>query len=182
MASYNHQPFEDWLLSDSTLSEQENLQLEEHLDTCETCRQLSAAWRSVEQQFSVAMQISPAPGFTERWQGLLAEDLDKKFRQQTVVTLAIFGIGTLVLFGLLSLFLFPVIQTPLPYLLTSLYRVTLVVASAGNLFSAVSKALQKIITVAPPSVWVMVVVALISSISIWFISIQKLTNIRRILS
>lgn len=181
MASYNHQPFEDWLLSDSPLSEQENLQLKEHLDRCETCRLLSAAWRSVEQQFSLAVQMSPAVGFAERWQGVLAADLGKKFRQQTVITLAIFGIGTLMLFGLLSLFLFPVIQTPLPYLLTSLYRVTLLVASVSNLLSAVSKLLQKFISIAPPFVWVTVVVVLITSISIWLVSIQKLTNIRRVL-
>lgn len=181
MASYNHQPFEDWLLSDSQLSEQENLQLIEHLNTCETCSQLSIAWRNVEQQFSLAVQMSPTAGFTDRWQSMLAVDLDKKFRQQTVITLGVFGIGTLMLFGLLSLFLFPVIQTPLPYLVTSLYRLTLVVASVGNLLSAVSKLLQKFISIAPPLVWLAIVVALISTISVWIISIQKLTNIRRVL-
>jgi hypothetical protein len=181
MASYNHQPFEDWLLSDNPLSEEQNLQLKEHLDTCETCCQLSTAWRSVEQQFTQAVQMSPTAGFVERWQGVLAADLDRKFRQQTIITMAIFGLGTMTLFGLLFIFFFPVIQTPLPYLLTSLYRVTLLVASVSNLLSAVSKLLQKFISIAPPFVWVAVVVVLISSISIWLVSIQKLTNIRRVL-
>lgn len=181
MASYKHQPFEDWLLSDKPLSEQENLQLIDHLDTCETCCQLSDAWRNVEEQFSLSAQVSPPPGFTERWQGVFTADLGRKFRRQTVVTLAIFGIGTLMLFGLLSLFLFPVIQTPLPYLLTALYRVTLVVASVGNLLSLVSKLLHKFISVSPPFVWVGVVVVLISSISMWFISYQRINNIRRVL-
>jgi hypothetical protein len=181
MASYNHQPFRDWLFTAEPLSEQENLQLIDHLNTCEACCQLSAAWRNVEKQFSVDAQVSPPAGFTERWQGVLTTDLDRKFRRQTVVTLAIFVIGALMLFGLLSLFLFPVIQTPLPYLLTALYRVTLLVTSVGNLLTLVAKLLHKFISVSPPFLWIGIVFVLISSISMLFISYQRINNIRRVL-
>ena len=69
----NHQPFEDWLLSDEPLDQEQETSLRQHLTDCLKCTTLSQVWQSVEQELARTPQISPAPGFTERWQARLAE-------------------------------------------------------------------------------------------------------------
>ncbi len=48
MAKYNHQPFEDWVYSRETISPQEELALQEHLQECKNCLSLVDALDEVE--------------------------------------------------------------------------------------------------------------------------------------
>ena len=77
----NHQPFEDWLLSDESLDQEQETSLRQHLTDCPKCTTLSQVWQSVEQELARTPQISPAPGFTERWQARLAEKRAQKQRR-----------------------------------------------------------------------------------------------------
>ena len=64
----NHQPFENWLLSEDTLSPENASALRGHLETCDHCRELQAAWTDVSNLFQDVPDIEPAPGFVNRWQ------------------------------------------------------------------------------------------------------------------
>ena len=101
----NHLLIEEWLLSAANLTPQEHAQLQEHLNSCEFCRQLSAAWQEVEVQLKAAPTRSPEPGFTLRWQSRLAQEQQRRQRLQTATMLA-FGVGValslVLLLGLLA--------------------------------------------------------------------------------
>ena len=77
----NHQPFEDWLLSDQSLDVEQETSLRQHLTDCPKCTTLSQALQSVEQEMARAPQLSPAPGFAGRWQARLAEKRAQKQRR-----------------------------------------------------------------------------------------------------
>ena len=65
----NHQPFEDWLLNEKLIDPKQKLELDAHLRVCPYCSALAEtglALRSVK-------VVSPAAGFTLRFQARLAE-------------------------------------------------------------------------------------------------------------
>jgi anti-sigma factor RsiW len=74
-----HKPFEMWILQDRSLNADEEQELELHLATCETCRQLKLGWQTSRQELTAAVALSPAPGFSQRWKASLA---DRRARQQ----------------------------------------------------------------------------------------------------
>ena len=83
MMRFNHQPFEEWLLSGETLTPEETQSLQEHLGACEQCRTLAGASQQVDHALRHAPQLAPAPGFVSRWQAQLAARQIKQHRRQT---------------------------------------------------------------------------------------------------
>lgn len=79
----NHQPFEGWLLADNPPEGEQAIELREHLRDCSRCRQLEADWSGIHQLIQTSGQITPAPGFSARWQArlLLKEQLAQNRRQ-----------------------------------------------------------------------------------------------------
>jgi len=86
-----HQPFEEWLLVDETLTSEQSKDLEHHLSDCEHCRQLQVARFSVENLFRDAADMEPSPGFSARWQARLKAErqleLASRHRWQSWITL-----------------------------------------------------------------------------------------------
>ena len=64
----NHRPFEDWLLNDMPISPEQKRELDSHLRTCAYCAALVETGKALS---SVKM-VSPAAGFTSRFQTRLA--------------------------------------------------------------------------------------------------------------
>jgi hypothetical protein len=64
----NHQPFETWLLEDKLISPEQRRELHSHLRTCAYC----AALLETGKALSSVKMISPALGFTARFQARLA--------------------------------------------------------------------------------------------------------------
>ncbi len=63
----SHQPFEDWLFSDEPLDTQQEQTMQNHLDECERCQNLSHALDQVGEIFEFSTTPEPSPGFTQRW-------------------------------------------------------------------------------------------------------------------
>jgi hypothetical protein len=80
----DHKPYESWLVADEPLLPEQALSLQEHLDSCEACRQLQKSWDEVEGIFEERIFILPQPGFTERWQMKLAAELKIETEKQQV--------------------------------------------------------------------------------------------------
>ncbi|MBN2147091.1 MAG: zf-HC2 domain-containing protein [Anaerolineales bacterium] len=78
----NHQPFRSWLLSEEPLPPEQAQALQEHLQSCEACRQIDHAWNDVHALFQHLPDAVPAPGFTERWQQRMVENQLHKQQQQ----------------------------------------------------------------------------------------------------
>lgn len=82
MNAYNHQPFENWILSGDSLDEAQRTTLSEHLRGCETCRRRQVAWNGVRHLVQTAGQVAPAPGFSNRWHLALEVRRVAQARQQ----------------------------------------------------------------------------------------------------
>ena len=101
MNAYNHQTFENWILSGDLLDESQHTALNEHLRTCEACRRRQVAWNGVRHLMNTAGQVSPVPGFTTRWHAALEVRRVAEARQQRLAW-ALFALS--VAFSLAALF------------------------------------------------------------------------------
>lgn len=180
MTTSNHQPFEDWLLSEETFSFQETRTLQEHLQTCDSCHQLSASWREVEDRLQNAPVISPAPGFTSRWQAGLAADRLKQERRQTLYMLLFTVGGAVLLLVLLGILMLPAFKSPIQLLLGWAYQLMALISFVGASAEALTTSLRTLFGVVPATLSAGMAVALGTLCVVWIVSIQKLTSIRRI--
>jgi predicted anti-sigma-YlaC factor YlaD len=176
----NHLLIEEWLLSASSLTPEEHTLLQEHLKSCESCRQLSEAWQEVEYQLKAAPVRSPEPGFTSRWQGRLAQDRRRQQRLQTVYIFTLGGGIAMALILFLGVWAWPVVRSPLPYMMVWAYQLT----TTFYLFSGIGRALGTVartfVGLVPGTLWVAALVALGSLGVIWIVAFQKLTSPRRV--
>ncbi len=100
----NHQPFENWLLSDESLDDEDQKALETHLSECKTCRELSLAWEQVHEAFATQITPTPAPNFVQRWHVRLS--ITRQQRQQRrmwFLTLGLFGVAGLIFLAIFLL-------------------------------------------------------------------------------
>ncbi len=63
----NHRFFEERLFADEPLPPEEQLLLEEHLQSCDRCRALRAAWQETQIELRLAQWVAPRQGFSQRW-------------------------------------------------------------------------------------------------------------------
>jgi predicted anti-sigma-YlaC factor YlaD len=177
----NHLLFEEWLLSAGSLTPEEHGTLQEHLKSCESCRQLSEAWQEVEYQLESAPMRSPEPGFTRRWQARLAQDQLRLQRRQSIYLLAFGGGIALALLILIGVWAWPLVNNPLPYLMVWGYQLTTsfyFVSDVGRALGTVARALLGLV---PGTLWVAMLVALGSLGVIWIVTFRKLTSPRRVI-
>jgi hypothetical protein len=112
----NHRPFSDWLLTDDQLSAIQEQSLQDHLQNCESCRQVEVAWLEVESSFKSIPQIKPPPGFTERWQLHLENYEKRKQRHQAWIPIAAIFPIILILLSVSTAQIWMVLKSPGPYL------------------------------------------------------------------
>ena len=98
----SHQPFETWMISGENLNKEQQDDLNKHLLSCEVCSQLSQALTGVDNVFSNAHDLTPAPGFTQRWHLRLSEHRQQE--QQRKMWFFTLGLFTLAAVILLTLF------------------------------------------------------------------------------
>ena len=98
----NYRPFEDWLLEDQSLTPEQKRELQSHLRTCEACTAIAESNFALH---SVRM-VSPAAGFTERFQTRLAEQR-KAARIRQIIGSLVLVVGGL---GLIYFLFGPIIQ------------------------------------------------------------------------
>lgn len=124
----NHQPFRDWLLSDEQLSERETLALQDHLRSCESCHQISFAWKEIELEFKRVPQVDPAAGFTQRWQAHLHEYQVYRQARSGWLTIAATSSVVITLFIILAMQVWSLVQAPEAFLAVWLNRLVGVIS------------------------------------------------------
>jgi len=180
----NHQPFRDWLLSDEQLSERETLALQDHLRSCKSCSQISSAWKEIELEFKRTPQVTPAAGFTHRWQAHLDEyQASRQARQQTHkgwLTIAITSSVVITLFIIFAMQVWSLIQAPDAFLAVWLNRLVGVVSLYYMLENFIGLNLRYI-----PLYTVVGMVFLVGTISfmsvLWLATYRKFSLARRML-
>ena len=181
MAKPNHQPFENWLLSEGSLTQEESHTLQEHLNDCEACRMLAGALREVERELRAAPVLSPAPGFVSRWQARAQADRLRLYRRQTFFIMMLSIGGAMFLLTFLALALYPIVQSPMPVLLAVVYELTSTLTFATAIGEALMTVLRTVVGVIPPTQWAAIWTALAGLGALWIIALQRLTRPRRII-
>jgi predicted anti-sigma-YlaC factor YlaD len=176
----NHQYFKDWLLSEDPLTSDQTDALQEHLQTCDTCRQLEAAWSEVHLLFQNDQEVDPKPDFTERWlKELNTQQLKRQKRMVWIVFGVTVGIAGLLLF-LLSYQAFDLLSSPTQLVLIGISRVVYLL----SLLYATSDILQVLTNLVPkvsPAVFVLFT-GMVSFLSVlWFVTYKQLITNRRLL-
>lgn len=119
-----HQPFETWLLSGESLPPEQEQHLQEHLNNCQTCQQLSSAWSEVDELLKGASLIKPAHGFTERWKSRLAAleniELLKRQRRNTWLFFGISAGAVLLVLIYMIVQYFTSVQAPVQVFISGL--------------------------------------------------------------
>ena len=64
----NHQPFEEWLLSEKLIDPKQKLDLDAHLRVCGYCSALAETGKALR----TVKKVSPVTGFSTRFQARLA--------------------------------------------------------------------------------------------------------------
>ena len=74
----NHQPFEEWLLTEKLVSPKERLDLDDHLRICSYCSALAETGKALHS----VKKVSPAAGFSARFQARLAAQRAAELRRK----------------------------------------------------------------------------------------------------
>jgi hypothetical protein len=175
----NHQPFENWLLSEDTLSPENTSSLRDHLESCDHCRELETAWTGVVGLFQDVPDLEPAPGFVNRWQARLEVErqveLSVRHRWQSIIMLILIGnviVALVVLFGTQFLTTF---DKPLELVLSGIYRIASIVTFFNAAQNVVITLFKTITSVVPVGIWALMGLGLVGSGAIWIISLKSLS-------
>jgi len=181
MMKFNHQPFEEWLLSGETLAPEETQSLHEHLNVCEECRTLEGAFQQVETALRNAPRLAPAPGFVSRWQAHLAARQLKQHRRQTLWSMLFSIGGAMAIFTILVVVFLPLLRSPMPILLALTYELVTAVTFTSEIGGALFTVLRTIVELIPPVQWAAILVAFTSLGAVWVVAMHRLTR-RRVLA
>jgi len=175
----NHQPFRDWLLSDEKLSADQDHELQEHISSCDSCKEIKSAWLEVDSTLHKSPQVEPAPGFTIRWQAYLAEYLERKQKRRGWMMIGLNSVIIIALLGLVASQLWSLIQTPGPFLVAWFTRILSLVTiyyTLQDLFSSFTGSIPLFTLVA-----LFFLVGFTSFMSVlWLATYRKLSFARRI--
>ena len=175
----NHQPFEEWLLSDEDLTPEEEQALQAHLEVCEECPQLNELWHEARAEIRRMPAVNPAPGFTRRWEARLEAERIQQQRRLAWFLMLICGLGAIGLaiggvYQRFGHFPSPIeLASGLMFSLTSGFALA---GQAGNFFSAL---FQSVPLVVPLVLWIVISSTLFIWTLIWIISVWRLPIIKR---
>jgi len=175
----NHQPFEQWLLSEDPLTPEEKQAFDSHVNSCQYCRELLVAWHGVTDLFQEVSDIEPAAGFTSRWIERLEREkrIDQavRHRWQSVIMLILFAnviTGLVILLGTQFLTTF---DTPLSLVMSGLYRLISVISFVNAIQNISITLFRSIFSVVPLGIWAILGFGLLGSIATWVVSLKSLS-------
>ncbi len=174
----NHLPYKEWLLSEGSLSDEQNNALQEHLRSCESCRQIEPAWANVQVLFKKIHSVEPLPGFTMRWQTQLEKHRQTKQRKLAWLILSIIAGIAAVLITLLGLHFIEVANSPGNLILLWISRFTGVL----SIYLMLENFFHSLSVYIPSISWLVMIfgIGVISFMSvIWLATYRKLTVRRR---
>jgi len=169
----NHRPFEDWLLGDQRLDPAQKRELDTHLRECNTCTAIAEANLALRS----ARLVTPAPGFSVRFQDRLAQARAAQ-RRRTFLGSMLFAVGGLVLLAALAgPTLFSFVGSPAEWLALFLngalftYSMLVAVVEASPVLFRVLPGFM------PPFIWLVVLSAISGLGLLWSVSIWRIARV-----
>lgn len=174
----NHQQYEQWLLSEEPLSRDQAEKLHSHLNTCEACQRLSAAWSEVLQLVRSAPLVEPESGFVARWQARLdvqiARERQALHRRQSWMVLILTTLGAVSLLALVVTQLSSIFSTPSQFLVYWLGQMTALLTTANAVQELANVLIRTISRVIPLSYWITLLAGLSVLFLFWILSLQHI--------
>jgi len=166
-----HQPFEDWILDDFSITNEQEDRLQEHLQKCPDCNRLSDSWKKIEIHLDSVEMISPKPGFVNRFQANLITRKSEEFQMQSIKSLLIIGSSVLFIMGLLILWLF-LTKTPGEIIVGGVSMFAGITDTFINLRSISFRLIQNLPPYLPPILLIFtlgwgMIISLIWGLTIW---------------
>lgn len=177
----NHQPYEDWLISEDPILPEQNCELQDHLRNCDSCRQLSEFWLDIQTLLHVPQQVRPHAGFSARWLTRFEEQERKNKQRQSWIMLILTGGVAVFLLLMMGVNIITSVDQPLQLLLIGTNKLIewLTVIKAIN---EVLSALVELVSFMIPPVWWVLLAGMISLLCLlWFYSLRQLIQPRRII-
>jgi hypothetical protein len=168
----NHQPFENWLLDEDSLSSQQQRDLQEHLRGCASCSGVADSNLAL---LSTRM-VMPAPGFTERFRPRLVTWKREQVRRQAMgtVLLVIFGIS--LLYALAGPAMLEAARSPAAWL----GQVTAYAVEVLALFSVIGQVgsilLRNVPSIIPPASWPVTLLACGLLAALWIRTMRRIAR------
>jgi hypothetical protein len=151
-----HKPFESWIVLEEPLLPDEEQRLHEHIESCESCRQLSTSWEEVQGFFQELPMERPLAGFTNRWQARLvdlsAKEIERKGKRASWVFFSVTAGAALLVLSIMVIQFFSSVQTPIQFFITG----ATLIAGFLNLASAMQVAFIpfiEVLIVSVPTIW-----------------------------
>jgi hypothetical protein len=168
----DHRPFEDWLLEDQPLTNEQQHQLDTHLRTCSSCSALA----EVNLALKVTRLAAPAQGFTDRFQLRLAAR-KQALRRRNSLGFILLASSVLVVLGWIAWPVFKdLIQSPVNLLTSWMTALVSFVASLQALFRAGMVLFKVVPGFVPAYIWAVVLFAAGGWSMVWVASLMKFTK------
>jgi len=171
----NHQLFENWLLSDESLDEEQQKALDAHLSECKTCNVLADALEQVEETLASHIAPAPASGFVQRWHNRLS--IARQQRQQRRMWLTTLGLFFAAGLLMLTIFLLNINHVNWFYEISQVFANFTLIASRIKQVVRVTKTLLSELPILIPIIFVFGVgsiSAIVTLIVTWISSMIKL--------
>ena len=168
----NHQPFEDWLLDDESLTVQQERELQIHLRSCTACTAIADSNLALH---SVRL-VSPAPGFADRFQPRLAAWRRAQLRRQAFGSIVLVVAVLALLYTLAGPTILEAVRSPVVWLreiTTYLVTVLTLVSVFGQVGSILLRNLPDLI---PPAVWFAMLAAGSVLAALWITLMRRLAR------
>ncbi|MCL4530604.1 MAG: zf-HC2 domain-containing protein [Chloroflexi bacterium] len=169
----NHRPFEDWLLDDQPLTLEQERELQAHLRSCPACSAIAESNLALHS----VRTVSPAAGFTERFQTRLVQRRQEQRWRQIIGTLILVLGGLALLAWLAGPAIQEVLQSPAQWLTTAVSYFLFILTSIQALSEAGSVLMRVIPNFISPADWLGMFLMIVVIGGLWVVSIWRVTRV-----
>jgi len=171
----NHQPFEEWLLNEKLISPREKLDLDAHLRICSYCSALAETGKAL----SIVKRVSPAAGFSSRFQARLAvQKAADRRRKRWGTVLFTFG-GLVMLMWLVGPYLASFLAAPATWIAALIEWVIFLITTLQAVTQAGSVLLRALPGFLSPFAFMVLVSAFAGIGLLWSVSIWRFVRVPR---
>jgi len=169
----NHRPFEDWLLNNPPMTPEQKRELDSHLRTCAYCTALAETGLVLNS----VKKVSPAAGFTTRFQARLAERKIADRRRRFWGTILFTSGGLALLMWILGPYAASFFTSPATWIASLVGWGVFLITTLEAMAQASSVLLHVIPSFLSPFAWMVLVSALAGISLLWSVSIWRFTRV-----
>ncbi len=169
----NHRFFEERLFADGPLADEEQNILENHLQTCERCRALRAAWQETQIELQLAQWVAPRQGFSQRWRERYQREINLAQQRRAFVVF----LGTSAAAAFFALPFIALLTSPAQpvwlKVVVALYNLSALLPIMEGILTFLLTVFRGISEVLTPSMEVAIGFAFMGLTIIWFAMLRK---------